>query len=195
MAKNQKQQTGYQAPARPNPGNWVLWIGILVAVAVGGGIAWAAFAPTPGGGVPQAKIVDYPIECGNPCQPHKRPPENIEYKTDPPTSGLHYDQTVKAGFYDVVKGKENLVHNLEHGNIVIYYDPKISDDVKTQLKGLAERNKADFAGVVVVPRPEGDSPLILTAWGHMMKLQGWDKKQIDGFLDKYIGRGPEGAMR
>lgn len=39
-----------------------------------------------------------------------------------PTPGDHASSGVKAGFYTNELPKINLVHNLEHGNIVIYYE-------------------------------------------------------------------------
>ncbi|HEX6989280.1 MAG TPA: DUF3105 domain-containing protein, partial [Bacillota bacterium] len=49
----------------------------------------------------------------------------IEYRTSPPTSGPHYDRPASPQFYEPgqVPAAGHLVHNLEHGHIVIYYDP------------------------------------------------------------------------
>lgn len=46
----------------------------------------------------------------------------VKYNSNPPTSGPHYEDWVKAGVYSEVKDDRNLVHSLEHGYIVISYN-------------------------------------------------------------------------
>lgn len=46
----------------------------------------------------------------------------VEYNSNPPTSGPHYVNWVKAGFYDSTWDDRNLVHSLEHGYIIISYN-------------------------------------------------------------------------
>ena len=47
----------------------------------------------------------------------------ITYNTDPPTSGTHYPGATEGGFYDSPIPAGNLVHTMEHGGIIIYYNP------------------------------------------------------------------------
>src|SRR5205085_2556143 len=47
----------------------------------------------------------------------------ITYENDPPTSGPHYPTPLANGFYSTPQLAGNIVHALEHSNIVIYYDP------------------------------------------------------------------------
>ena len=44
-----------------------------------------------------------------------------ESYSNPPTSGPHYVSPVKAGVYDVPVADEYLVHNMEHGHVIIWY--------------------------------------------------------------------------
>ncbi len=46
----------------------------------------------------------------------------VNYKFNPPTSGNHYASWISKGFYDTPRSDGNLVHSLEHGYIVIWYD-------------------------------------------------------------------------
>ncbi len=46
----------------------------------------------------------------------------IDYKFNPPTSGDHYPSWISKGFYDTPRPDGNLVHSLEHGYIIIWYD-------------------------------------------------------------------------
>jgi hypothetical protein len=115
-----------------------------------------------------------------------------EYNSDPPTSGWHLASAIPAGFYDKPQIDEALVHNLEHGHIVIAYDcEKLEncDEVKTKLKAIVDRY--DGWKVTVVPRQNKDTPLALTAWGRIDKLDDYDEARITAFIDAYRDQGPE----
>jgi hypothetical protein len=183
VRRNQQRMEARQAQRRKTR---ILWIaaGVLVALASVGGIAWAALQsnqPAPG----QAVAIqgrDH-IQLG---QSH--PP----YNSDPPTSGWHYDQPVPAGFYDEPLADEKLVHNLEHGHVVISYDcSKLTDcdSVKAELRGLVDR----FQGwkIVAVARDNADAPIALTAWGRIDKLNAYDENRIVAFINYWRDRGPE----
>lgn len=45
--------------------------------------------------------------------------------------------------------------------------------------------------VIVVPRPQNDSLIALTAWGRVDKLDSFDKEKIEGFIKSWHNRGPE----
>jgi len=46
----------------------------------------------------------------------------IPYQTDPPTSGDHYPDPQPGGFYTKPIASGFLVHSMEHGGVIIYYD-------------------------------------------------------------------------
>jgi hypothetical protein len=46
----------------------------------------------------------------------------VEYNSNPPTSGDHYANWVKAGIYETPYDDRNLVHSLEHGYIIVSYN-------------------------------------------------------------------------
>lgn len=113
-----------------------------------------------------------------------------EYNSNPPSSGAHYAQTVRGGFYDVPLRDENVVHNLEHGDVWITYRPDIAEEVKNVLK--------TFAGqyVVVSARAENEHDISLVAWGRVdsFDLQESilpDESRISDFIRRYDNRGPE----
>lgn len=53
---------------------------------------------------------------------------NVEYHSNPPTSGSHYEVWTKPGVYSEPPDDRNMVHSLEHGYVIISYncDHKIS---------------------------------------------------------------------
>jgi hypothetical protein len=46
----------------------------------------------------------------------------ITYNSNPPTSGTHFPVWAKKGFYDRLISDGYLIHSMEHGYIVIWYD-------------------------------------------------------------------------
>ncbi len=71
----------------------------------------------------------------------------VQYATVPPTSGQHFPvwADVNRSFYTAADrpAMENLVHNLEHGYLVIWYDDTVPADQVQALQDLATRFKAD----------------------------------------------------
>jgi hypothetical protein len=119
----------------------------------------------------------------------------IVYGTDPPTSGNHYPDPQDGGFFDHEIAAGYLVHSMEHGGVIIYYSPAVTDDQKTALKTLAAQHPGSFSQVICVPRNDPTYPIILTAWTHRLRLTTYDQDRIDGFVTLYLGHGPEHAAR
>ena len=164
-----------------------LWIagGVLVALLLVGGIAWVAFrqASRPALGEVVPSQGQQHIQVG---QSH--PP----YNSDPPTSGWHYEEPARAGFYAEPLPDEQLIHNLEHGHIVISYDcSKLADceTVKTELQDMVR--SFESWKVVAVSRQNADAAIALTAWGRIDKLDDYDADRISAFIQQWRDRGPE----
>lgn len=119
----------------------------------------------------------------------------IAYKTDPPTSGEHYGSSTAPGFYTEPQPEGEVVHGLEHGHVVMYYDPaKTPEAVVEQLKTYAASYRGSWDGVIVLPREQPEA-VILTAWRQMLRLESWDQEQAERFIDAFRGRGPENPVR
>lgn len=125
--------------------------------------------------------------------PHVQPGQSHpEYNSDPPTSGWHLGRPILAGFYEEPQVDEAVVHNLEHGHVVIAYDcSKLTDceGVKAKLKDLV--NRYESWKVIVMPRDNKDAAIALTAWGRIDKLDDYDEARITAFIDAYRDQGPE----
>jgi hypothetical protein len=120
----------------------------------------------------------------------------VEYESDPPTSGPHYASWAQPGLHREVIPDELLVHNLEHGHIVIYYNPdQISGESASKISELTNQYDGQWDAVLAVPRPGMDNELTLTAWTYKMELEQYDEELIDAFVDAYRGKGPENPVR
>ncbi len=82
----------------------------------------------------------------------------VEYTTVPPTSGQHYafPAAFSRKFYtaDDRPPMEQLVHNLEHGYTVVWYDDTIGDDQVDALRDLSKN----------ISSHEGSEKFIVSAW-------------------------------
>lgn len=117
----------------------------------------------------------------------------IQYSTNPPAGGQHYDTTAHAGFYDTnnVPADGNLVHSLEHGAVILWYNPKkLSQEQISKLKDIFNQTSGKS---IMAPRSSMDVPVALISWGQILKLNKVDEKQIKAFFDTNGGRGPESA--
>jgi hypothetical protein len=122
----------------------------------------------------------------------------VEYGTTPPTSGPHYASTVAAGFYEETPALGSLVHTLEHGAVVVYYDPgALTPAARGSLRAWAGAHTGTWRSVVVVPHPseDPDAPYVLTAWRTTMRLEEYDEERLRAFVAEYLGRGPENPVR
>lgn len=137
-----------------------------------------------------ARVESFP----NDGQVHVPIGTKVTYRTDPPTSGNHWERWVDPGRYSEVPPNEMLVHSLEHGHIVIYIERPTAEAVRL-LTLWSNLWRGMWDGIVVVPRPGLGSGVILTAWGQMLRQDAFDAAAAAAFIDAYRGRGPENPMR
>src|SRR5262245_21191422 len=77
----------------------------------------------------------------------------VVYGTDPPTSGNHYPEPQDGGFFDHEIAAGYLVHSMEHGGVIIYYNPAtVTNDQQKELQKLAIAHPGSFDMIICVPR-------------------------------------------
>jgi Protein of unknown function (DUF3105) len=127
---------------------------------------------------------------------HISPEQDVEYKTTPPTSGNHDPQPAGDGVYSApptARTTKNFVHTLEHGRIIIQYDPQLSKRRIDQLGGLFND---DPYHMVLMPNRRMPYQIAVTAWGHLLGCKEANDKVFDAiraFRDRYRDQGPEQA--
>lgn len=120
---------------------------------------------------------------------HVKPGETHEgYNSNPPTNGPMYDEVAGAGIHDQEVADEKVVHSMEHGAAVVWYKPDLpKEDI--------ERITQAFNGVsgkkVMLPRQDMATPIVLTSWGRLLKLESIDEGKIKEFIVTNEDRGPE----
>lgn len=153
--------------------------------------AWNLFRPKLGEVIPEQARTH--IQADDPHEP---------YNSDPPTSGAHA-APAREGFYDTTPPDENLVHNLEHGYIVIWYDCSSLGDsgcqsLKGQIRAVMDSapSVAVFGGakkLIAAPRQGMDTVLALTSWGRRYALESFDEMNVLQFIKDFRGQAPEGG--
>ena len=204
MAKSKKRKRRKQATAPETAPRGGLSKGriaagaIVLALVVGGAWWWYAgqqaedafLEQASRGEAALARVVRHDDEGSG----HLAPGESVRYQSDPPTSGVHDPQGVDPGVYQRVQSRDRLVHSLEHGMIVIYYEQPEAEVFAT-LKDWAGLYGAPFSGIVLTPKPGLGKTIILAAWRKTLSLEPFEPAAAAAFIDAYRGRGPERPVR
>jgi hypothetical protein len=119
--------------------------------------------------------------------------EHDDYNSNPPTSGPHYAQPlgpIATGFYPSEIEAEKVIHNLEHGEIVIWYSP---DAPEQTVDDIEEITKQEPAATVAVQWSDIEPPhqFVLSAWGSLQRCVQVSQDVVDDFRREYQGNGPE----
>ena len=190
-------------PSGPSLPDWrllaiggVLLVGILIIVLVL--IFGSGTNPNEGTIQPDSGTQHFPV--GTTCRSPAAPCGPNPYSSLPATSGPHWDPSGVAnwGVYTTPQNESQLVHNLEHGGIVIWYDPSLdaagvdalTQYVNTQVaSGLSGRYK------FILSPWGGDEPLsapvVATAWRWLLPLDTVDTSAIGDFARAHYQRSPE----
>ncbi len=110
------------------------------------------------------------------------------YNSNPPTSGWMYDQVAGGGIHNNEVADELLVHSMEHGAVVVYYQEGLPKD---QLAQVASAFNSASGKKILVPRKNLAAPVALTSWGRLLALKTIDTKTIKSFIETNENRGPE----
>ena len=149
-------------------------------VAVSGILFWAKNSS----GVPQLGQ-----EFANQGQEHiAAGAKHADYNSFPATSGPHYVAPKPWGAYSYEIDQETLVHNLEHGGVVIQYNPDLLKVNPSKLEAI----QAQFPNkTVVAPNAKLKVALALTSWRRLYTLDTYDETKIVDFIKQYKNHSPE----
>ncbi len=127
-----------------------------------------------------------------PNRDHVPDATKIYYNSNPPGAGPHYKDSQAAGIYTKKPPYGYLVHSLEHGAIILWYNPNsLSKDEISKLENIFKSILLDKK--IITPDGSLDVPVALSSWGRILKLKTIDEKQITTFSKTNYDRGPEQA--
>jgi hypothetical protein len=193
---------------------WFVSVGVIAGVVLIGVILAS------GGGSTDAKAAMLAAGCTykdvKPLPPKKDPtnyhadvpslstPTKGLWSTSPPSAGAHYGLWAVWGFYRTPVNPRQVVHNEEHGAVVIWWGNKVPKSTVDQLESFYNQQPD---GVFGTPYPALGDKIALTAWtgnpadyyrngnfgmGHIAVCSKFDQKAFDAFRSAYRGKGPEG---
>jgi hypothetical protein len=128
----------------------------------------------------------------------------VAWSTDPPSAGGHYPSWAVWGFYRAPINPREVVHNLEHGAMVIWWGPQVPTSTVDELERFYRESPNSMFGT---PYPGLGSRIALTAWtgdratyyrdgdygmGHIAVCRKFDQDAFEAFRDEFRGKGPEG---
>ena len=126
--------------------------------------------------------------------------EKVDYETNPPSNGRHYQIPAEDGLYHEAPTDEQLVHTLEHGRVIVWVKPSVSEEGRQAIFALFDE---DDYQMVVVPRSNMKPAVAATAWnrdpdpggtGRMLSCPRWNEQVVDAirtFRDEHRSNGPE----
>ena len=118
---------------------------------------------------------------------HVESGQAVAYATATPTSGTHAASSPRCGVYDQQMPAEFAVHSLEHGAVVIWYQPSLATEEISGLEAVV--NRFDDR-VILSPNAELSQPVVATGWNRLKAYDGADP-ELEQFIETYRNRGPE----
>ena len=123
----------------------------------------------------------------------------VRYPQNPPVFGPHNQVPASDGNYvgQGAPGTENAVHSLEHGRVVIWYQPSLPRRRIQQLETLfAEPMPGKLPGYkqLLVERAQMPAQVAATAWGQQLRCPRLTDKTWDAlrtFRVAAVDKGPE----
>jgi Protein of unknown function (DUF3105) len=212
-ADQRKKMVGYGA------GGLLVLAAVIVLVILatgggggGGGDAKAAEVFPDGGSFPEQKVFDVAPAAkaagctlksvkGSGVATHTTSlSEHVKYKTNPPTTGRHYQIPAQDGIYGDPPQDEELVHGMEHGRVIFWVKPSLPEDQRADIRALVDD---DTYQMFLVPRAKMPYAVAATAWnadpppggtGRLLLCNDVNDKTFDAlaaFRDEHRSQGPE----
>ena len=188
---------------------------VLIVLATGGGDGGDAQASSvfpDGGSFPEQKVFDVAPAAkaagctlksvkGSGVATHTTSlDERVKYKTNPPTTGRHYQVPADDGVYGKAPQDEELVHGMEHGRVIFWVKPSLPEDQRADIRALVDD---DPYQMFLVPRSNMPYAVAATAWnadpppggtGRLLLCDKVNDKTYDAlasFRDEHRSQGPE----
>ena len=168
---------------------WVLALlltGIaLIAAACGGGASFE-----------DPRLVEFDDQFTTPGQGHLQSGVSFPSATDPPYGRPHDGNLLPCGIYQDEQPPERYLHTMEHGAVVIHYQPDVfaNEDVAA-LRQLGSALLQQGNRIVLAPNRSMSSPVVVASWGRLLPLESGDETAIRAFVDAFENDGPEDIPR
>ncbi len=180
LKKQRREENRNSASGMKNFAKW-LWI-LLVVAAIGGIAVWIAtgfLEEKPG-----TKVAIQSREHVNPGTAHD------PYTSEIPVSGPHYPEWSTCGIFEEELAVETLIHNMEHGHVIVWYKPELAAEQKDRLKKFVE-NRLSNRNILMAPRKDLSANIAFASWGWFQTFDAVDEEAMADFYKSHKYRGPE----
>ena len=124
---------------------------------------------------------------------------STRYNSVPPTSGPHWGATndnpqdrpwARCGIYDEDLPDEQVLHNMEHGQVIISYN--LTDEAEIErLKDIARDLPGRRNWIIMRSYSQiAEGEVAITSWGWLDKFVGVDEERIRAFYDAHVNKAP-----
>jgi hypothetical protein len=117
------------------------------------------------------------------------------YRSVPPVSGPHTGSTVAAGDYDSPPPLDAALHSLEHGAVIVWYDPAATDQPELMRLQNFFSTSDEGTHVIVAPydypelgdagRLQEGTEMSLAAWHHLQQCERASLPVAFSFVEAY----------
>ena len=199
------RRTSPASPASPDDRRrWQILIGSAALGFLGLAAVVALYAfgsDSSPGAVPGCRVQTYPATAAG--QHVNQAPPRSRYNSFPPTNGPHNPTAAPFDVYTEPVEQYRLVHNLEHGAVVIQYGRRVTPAEVTR---MTDWYRDDPNGIIIAPLPELGRTIALAAWnsessgpgetaenaeGILARCTRFSEEAFDSFMDGYAFKGPE----
>jgi hypothetical protein len=151
----------------------------------------------PGAPMGACNAVETSFENGT--RSHLEECSDVEYEMSPPVFGDHYPTWAAYKTYDFPVPLGYLVHSLEHGAVIFFYD--CSDGCAEEVSGVQafidelpadpRCSEAVQHQIILVPRPGLGARWAASAWGYSLTADCFDRPIFEQFYHAHLAQGPE----
>jgi hypothetical protein len=119
--------------------------------------------------------------------------EATDWNSDPPTSGQHFARWAQSGFYDEAIPDGYLVHAMEHGYIIVYFNcgavsvdcDTFKSEIETAIAAAGNDPNTNTIKLTAVPRPSMTNPITYASWGHLYKADLFVPDELVLYVQTY----------
>ena len=143
----------------------------------------------------------------------------VRWNTFPPAAGTHFANTAVWNFYREPVNPRNVVHNEEHGGVILWWGPETPASTIDELEAFYQESPEAMLGTPLAANNPGltftgeadpnlGSRVAITAWtiddpstyfdngnfgvAHVAVCPTFNEEAFTKFRDAYRGHGPEG---
>lgn len=121
--------------------------------------------------------------------------QQVSYSQPIPTSGPH-GQEAPWGYSPTQLPNQAIIHNMEHGGVVVSYRPDLDEATVNRLKALFTKpwsGDSHFtpSKAIVMPRQGQKDAIVLASWNRLLKLSAYNKQVLENYYYTNEGKSPE----